>query len=734
MDKAPKSIDVEADPLLDPALYINRELSWIEFNRRVLEEAQDATVPLLERLRFVSIFASNFDEFFMVRVANLKEKIAQGITTTSGGDQMLPREQMDRISHLAHDLYLRAVACLQEEILPPLADAGIRIVSAAELSDQESQYLDELFAREIFLVLTPLAVDPSHPFPHLAHKSLNLAIRLRRPHEKQIRLAFVQVPSVLARYVVLRKHEAGCRVFPLEEAIRRNLRTIFPGMKILDASVFRVTRDSDLDLDDYEEIKDLAETIERQVRERRLGAATRLEVELGAPPELIEELRDALDLEPEDVYELPGPIDMTGLSQICGFPGYRELRYPEFVPRVDQAIAGASKLWTSIRQGDILLHHPYDSFKPVLDFVSSAADDPDVLAIKQTLYRTSQDSPIIRALQRAADNGKQVTAIVELQARLDEERNIAWARALERSGVHVVFGFVGVKTHCKVALVVRRDEDGIRRYVHLSTGNYNPETARIYTDLGLLTCDRDFADDVSVLFNYLTGFSELPDWKKIKVAPTGLRNFLIEKIRAEAEFGARGRIVAKVNAVLEPSIVRELYAASRAGARIELICRGICAMRPKLKGYSETVRVVSIVDRFLEHSRIFYFGGGGRPDVYVGSADWMDRNLRRRIEVVFPIEDERLRARLFQVLAVSLRDDVKARDLHPDGAWRRLPRARKGAPMRSQSFFLEKGDRPDLPPRRKRPLVLEDVEAWLEQGELGGSEPGPAPRLESAAG
>jgi polyphosphate kinase len=735
VDMALNSTDAEADPLLDPALYINRELSWIEFNRRVLEEAQDPTVPLLERLRFISIFASNFDEFFMVRVANLKEKIAQGITTTSGGDQMLPREQMDRISHLAHDLYLRAVACLQEEILPPLGDAGIRILTAAELSEQDSQYLDELFAREIFLVLTPLAVDPSHPFPHLAPKSLNLAIRLRRPHEKQVRLAFVQVPSVLARYVVLRKHESGCRLFPLEEAIRRNLRAIFPGMKILDASVFRVTRDSDLDLDDYEEIKDLAETIERQVRERRLGAATRLEVEFGAPPELIEELRDALDLEPEDVYELPGPIDMTGLSQICSLPGYRDLRYPEFVPRVDPAIQGASKLWTSIRQGDILLHHPYDSFKPVLDFVSGAADDPDVLAIKQTLYRTSQDSPIIRALQRAAENGKQVTAIVELQARLDEERNIAWARALERSGVHVVFGFVGVKTHCKVALVVRRDEDGIRRYVHLSTGNYNPETARIYTDVGLLTCDRDFADDVSVLFNYLTGFSELPDWKKIKVAPTGLRNFLIEKIRAEADLGARGRIVAKVNAVLEPSIVRELYAASRAGVRIELVCRGICALRPKLKGYSETVRVASIVDRFLEHSRIFYFGGGGEPEVYVGSADWMDRNLRRRIEVVFPIEDERLRARLFLVLAVSLRDDVKARDLHPDGTWRRPPRASKGAPMRSQSYFLEHGDQPNLPPRRKRPLLLEDVEAWLEQSELEGAcDPGPAPRLEAAAG
>lgn len=705
----------ESNSLADPALFINRELSWIEFNRRVLEEAQDPSVPLLERLKFIAIFASNLDEFFMVRVANLKEKIAQGITTTSGGDQMLPREQLDRISALAHDMHLRALACLEDELLPPLADAGIRFLHPTDLTDAEAAFIDERFQREIFLVLTPLAVDPSHPFPHLLHKSLNLAIRLKRPKDKQVRLAFVQVPSVLDRFVVLPKHEAGHRLFPLEEVIRRHLRTIFPGMKILDSSVFRVTRDSDLDLDDYEEIKDLAETIERQVRERRHGAATRLEVEIGTPPDLIEELREALDLEPSDVYELAPPIDLTGLYQIHGLPGYRNLRYPEFVPRIDPTISSASRLWTSIRRGDILLHHPYDSFKPVVDFVSQAADDPDVLAIKQTLYRTSQDSPIIRALQRAADNGKQVTAIVELQARLDEERNIAWSRTLERSGVHVVYGFVGVKTHCKVALVVRRDEDGFRRYVHLSTGNYNPETARIYTDVGLLTCHRDFADDVSYLFNYMTGFSDLPDWKKLKVAPSGLQSFLLDRIAAEAKLGSEGRIAAKLNAVLEPAIIQALYEASRAGVRIDLVCRGICALRPGLKGISDTIRVVSVVDRFLEHSRIFYFGGGGKPDVWIGSADWMDRNLRRRIEVVFPIDDERLKARLYYLLAVSLHDNVKARFLSPDGSWRRVPRKSSDVPIRSQQHFLNYADLPIALGKRKRPLTLEDVEAQLEE-------------------
>jgi polyphosphate kinase len=708
-----------ADPELvsDPRLFINRELSWIEFDRRVLEEAEDPSVPLLERLKFISIFGSNLDEFFMVRVANLKEKIVQGIETTSSADRMPPREQLDRISAAVHDLFLRAIACLEEEILPPLADSGIRILRPEDLSEGEVQHLDDYFHRQIFMVLTPLAVDPSHPFPHLLQRSINLAIRLRRPNEKQIRLAFVQVPAVLNRLVILPSDGTGHRLIPLEHVIRRHLQDLFPGMKVLDSAVFRITRDSDLDLDDYEEIKDLAETIERQVRERRHGAATRLEIEIGTPPELIDELRDALDLEISDVYEVPGLIDLTALSQIGSLPGYNSLRYPEFVPHVEPILQNSRNIWNAIRQQDILLHHPYESFKPVVDFIAQAADDPEVLAIKQTLYRTSADSPIIRALQRAAENGKQVTALVELQARLDEEKNIAWARALERSGVHVVFGFVGVKTHCKVSLVVRREEDTLRRYVHLATGNYNPDTARVYTDLGLLTCDPRIADDVSVLFNYLTGFSDLPNWKRLKVAPSGLRLFLLDRIREEGQLGEHGRIVAKVNAVLEPSVIQALYEASQAGCKIDLICRGICALRPGVKGISETIRVISIVDRFLEHSRIYYFGNKGQPEIYAGSADWMDRNLRRRIEVVFPIDDDRLRARSMQILAVSLADNVKARFLQADGSWRRVPRKSGEVPMRSQKHFLQFGDMPVTVSRKKRPVSLEDFEALLAESE-----------------
>jgi polyphosphate kinase len=710
---------VEPEIVSDPRLFINRELSWIEFNRRVLEEAEDPTVPLLERLKFISIFGSNLDEFFMVRVANLKEKIAQGIQTTSSADRMLPREQLERISAAVHDLFLRAIACLEEEILPPLADHGIRIVRPEDLTEGEQQHLDDLFHRQIFMVLTPLAVDPSHPFPHLLQRSINLAIRLRRPNEKQVRLAFVQVPAVLSRLAILPSDGTGHRLFPLEQIIRRHLRDLFPGMKIIDSTIFRITRDSDLDLDDYEEIKDLAETIERQVRERRHGAATRLEIEIGTAPELVDELREALDLELSDVYEVPGIIDLTGLSQICSLAGYNSLHFPEFVPHVEPMLQNAKNIWSAIRQQDILLHHPYESFKPVVDFIAQAADDPDVLAIKQTLYRTSADSPIIRALQRAAENGKQVTALVELQARLDEEKNIAWARMLERSGVHVVFGFVGVKTHCKVSLVVRREEGTNRRYVHLATGNYNPDTARIYTDLGLLTCDAAIADDVSVLFNYLTGFSDLPAWKRLKVAPSGLRLFLLDRIRDEGLLGEHGRIVAKVNAVLEPSVIQALYEASQKGCKIDLICRGICALRPGVRGMSETIRVISIVDRFLEHSRLYYFGNKGQPEIYAGSADWMDRNLRRRIEVVFPVEDDRLRARCMHILAVSLADNVKARYLLADGSWKRVPRKANETPMRSQKHFLRFGDTPVITGRKKRPTVIEDFQMMLAESELG---------------
>lgn len=682
------------DLLDDPGLYINRELSWLEFNKRVLDEAHDPTVPLLERLKFVAIFGSNIDEFFMVRVAALKEKIASGITAASGGDQMLPRDTYDLVSRKMHDLFREAFSCLENEILAPLAAEGVQIVKKKELTTEEHAYVDNLFSRQIFPVLTPLAVDPSHPFPHLLNNSLNLAIRLRRPKQVEQLIAVVQVPSVLPRFLVLPERQ-GHQVLPLESVIRKFLPQLFPGMEIIDSYIFRVTRDSDFDLDDYEEVKDLIETIERKIRIRRRGAATRLEIETSAPQELVEYLQNALDLSPVDVYQSEGPLDLRSLFEIYDLPGYERLRYPDFVPRANSIISRSKSLWSAIRESDILLHHPYDSFKPVVDFINSAADDPNVLAIKQTLYRTNADSPIIWALQRAADRGKQVTALVELQARLDEERNIAWARMLEKAGVHVVYGFVGIKTHCKVALVVRRDEDRIRRYVHLATGNYNPQTARSYTDLGLFTCDEDFAEDVGLLFNYLTGYSQLPTWKRLIVAPSRLMDFILESIGRETELGERGRIVAKLNAVLEPRVIKALYQASQAGVKIDLICRGICALRPGLPGISENIRVTSIVDRFLEHSRIYYFGNKGKPNLYIGSADWMDRNLQRRIEVLFPILNPVLRASVLQILSLCLADNVKARRLLSDGSWERVKPKADEPPLRSQQCFLDMGQAED---------------------------------------
>jgi polyphosphate kinase len=686
---APDGVVPTAIALDDPSLYINRELSWLAFNRRVLEEAQDQQVPLLERLKFLAIFSSNLDEFFMVRVGGLQQKVQSGIPRGSGADRMPPKEQLERIGQLVGQMVAEQARCLLEEVLPDLQREGIVIRGQRELSDADQRHLREVFRREVFPVLTPLAIDPGHPFPHLLNKTLNLAVMLERPsHDEQL-FAVVQVPSVLPRFVQL-PAERGYAFTPLETVIRLHLPELFPGMELTRAALFRVTRDSEYEIDD-DEVEDLLKTIEDQVRKRRRGAAVRLEIEADAPAEVEHFLMSALDLDALDVYRVPGMLDLTGLFQIHGLPGFLALRDPPFVPQPVAEFVQASNLWAAIRARDILVHHPYESFGPVVDFIEEAARDERVLAIKQTLYRTSSDSPIVHALQRAADNGKQVTALIELKARLDEERNILWARELEKAGVHVVFGFVGLKTHCKVALVVRREDDGIRRYVHLSTGNYNPQTARIYTDLGLFTCNADFCEDASALFNYLTGYCELPQWRKLVVAPSRLQAFMIERIEQETAHqrtGREGQIIAKMNGLLEPAIVQALYRASQAGVRIDLICRGICALRPGLPGISENIRVLSVVDRFLEHSRIFYFGNAGEPQVYIGSADWMDRNLSRRVEVVFPIEQPDLKQRLIdEMLGISLRDNVKARELLPDGSYRRL---RPGAaPVRSQECFLQ---------------------------------------------
>lgn len=698
----------------DPALYSNRELSWLEFNRRVLEEAQDARVPLFERLKFLAIFSSNLDEFFMVRVGGLQQKMLAGITRSAGADKMLPKEQLEHIGRNVREMVAEQYRVFSQEVIPGLEQEGVVIRGLSELTDADRKHLREVFRKEIFPVLTPLAIDPGHPFPHLLNKSLNLAVVLQRPRHPEMKLAVVQVPSVLPRFVQLPPGTAVARpaviadgtgvpappetrytvtaFAPLETAIRLNLGELFPGMKIEHATAFRVTRDSEYEIDD-DEVEDLLKAIEEEIRKRRRGNAVRLELEAEVPPEVESSLTNALDLETADVYRVPGLLDLTSLFQIYGLPGFPQLRDPQYVAQPVPDFAVSASPWAAIRARDILVHHPYESFNPVVDFIEAAAADSKVLAIKQTLYRTSSDSPIVRALQHAADAGKQVTAVIELKARLDEERNILWARELEKSGVHVVFGFIGLKTHCKVALVVRKEDDGIRRYVHLATGNYNPTTARLYTDLGFFTCKPEYAGDVSALFNYLTGYSELPEWRKLVVAPSRMQNFMIERIEREAELqkaGRGGRVIAKINGLLEPAIVQALYRASQAGVRIDLVCRGVCALKPGIPGVSENIRVRSVVDRFLEHSRIFYFGNAGDPEVLIGSADWMDRNLSRRVEVVFPIEQADLKNRLInEVLATTLADNVKSRELQPDGTYKRVV-AKEGEPLvRSQSRFLE---------------------------------------------
>lgn len=672
----------------DPSLYINRELSWLEFNRRVLEEAADPQVPLLERLKFIAIFSSNLEEFFMVRVGGLHQKIQAGIVEGSGADQMSPQDQLSRISAEVQALTKEQYRLLHEEIMPPLVEGGIRILDLKSLTPEDTEQLQTIFRKKILPVLTPLAIDPGHPFPHLANRSLNLAIMLRRAGHFDPLFAVVQVPPVLPRFVPL-AHRAGHTFVPLETIIRLFLPELFLGMEILHHAAFHVIRDREYEIDD--EVEDLLKSMEEELRKRRRGVPVHLYVEADAPPSLVNFLASVLDLQPLDVTLAPGLLDLTGLFQIYQTPGYPQWRDPPFMPRPVSDIVNAPNIWAAIRVRDILMHHPYESFHHVVDFIQTAAQDDKVLAIKQTLYRTGSDSPIVRALQQAAENGKQVTVLVELKARMDEERNIVWARELEKAGVHVVFGFVNLKTHCKVSLVVRQEEDGLRRYVHLATGNYNPQTARVYSDLGFFTCNEDFGDDVSALFNYLTGYSEVPQWRKLEVAPARLQPFMIEQIENEIrhqQAGRPGRIIAKINGLLEPELVRTLYRASQAGVKIDLVCRGICSLRPGLPGISDNIRVISIVDRFLEHSRIFYFGNGGDPRVYIGSADWMDRNLIRRVEVVFPVEQADLKKRLIdEILAISLADNVKARLLQPDGHWVRVPTDEKNR-VRSQERFI----------------------------------------------
>ena len=680
-------------PEFSPEHYLNRELSWLEFNSRVLEEAADPTNPCLERIKFLSIVSSNLDEFFEIRVAGLQEQLYAGLEPQDfAADGLAPAEQLARIDQRVHHLVGEQYRLLHQELMGQLQQSGIEWLRLADLSASERAYVDRLFASSIYPVLTPLAIDPGHPFPHVHNKSLNIALLVERKHVNQLQelFAVVQVPAVLDRVVTLPGPGDRVRFVLLEDVIAANLGTLFGGFRVLGHTVFRVTRNTDLTIDE-DDAEDLLQTIEENLRQRLHGDAVRLEISDAADERFVQMLVGALDLHDRDVYRVAGPIDLTVFMALCRLEGFRSLKDEPLSPGVPPAFASGTDVFDLIRAQDVLVHHPFESFGSVVNFIERAADDPQVLAIKQTLYRTSGGSPIIRALERAAQNGKQVTALVELKARFDEENNIVWARSLEHAGVHVVYGVVGLKTHCKASLVVRREADGIRRYVHLATGNYNPTTARTYTDLGLFTAKPEFGEDTSELFNLLTGYSQGRRWRKFLVAPIGLREQVVDLIDREGQNAIAGRpsrIIVKMNALVEPSVIDALYRAAGAGAKVDLIIRGTCCLRPGIPGLSENIQVISIVDRFLEHSRIFYFENGGDPEVFLGSADWMPRNFFRRIEVMFPVEDARLKARLIrELLPVILNDNIKARQLQADGTYIRVLPAPGQEPIRSQGVF-----------------------------------------------
>jgi polyphosphate kinase len=668
----------------EPELFLNRELSWLEFNGRVLEEAQEPTCPLLERLKFACIVASNLDEFFMVRVAALKNALAEGDTAPDVAG-LTPAQQLQRISERTHAMVDQLYETLHGQILPPLAERGLRFIRPSDLEPSARAALARYFRDEVLPALTPLAIDTSRPFPMLAGLSLNLALLLAPGEgEEEPRLAVVQVPSRLPRLVRPPGLEGMVHVL-LEDVIRAELATLFPGQEIRDSAVFRVARDSELDLDD-EGGRDFLQIIEDELKNRRLSEVVRLEIEAGVSEELLELLSSRLYVGAEDIYRVPGPVDVRPLLPLIDVPALEDLRDVPLKPQPVVEAAGEA-LFALLDERDVVLQHPYESFDPVVSLVSSAADDPDVLAIKQTLYRTSGDSPIVRALARAAENGKQVTVLVELLARFDEQSNIRWARRLEESGCHVIYGIRGYKTHAKICLVVRRSRQGIRRYVHLGTGNYNERTARLYTDFGLMTSDRDTGEDASAFFNALTGYSDPPRMKKLAMAPTQFRERvlkLVHRERQRAEAGQAAEIRAKMNSLVDEDIIRALYDAARAGVRIRLNVRGICCLRPGLKGVSDTIDVVSIVDRFLEHSRIFHFRNGGDDEVYLSSADWMPRNLDRRIELLFPVESPEGRQKLILALDAAFQDNVKGRRLQADGSYKRRRPAKGEEPYRSQ--------------------------------------------------
>jgi polyphosphate kinase len=664
------------DPIaeLGPERFTNRELSWLEFGARLLDLAEDEHVPLLERVKFLAIFSEGLDEFFQVRVAGLKDQVDAGLRARSA-DGLRPSDTLRAIGVRVSELVARQSHIFVDEIAPELAAAGIRLSDWTSLDDDDRDYLVDVFQRQIFPVLTPLSVDPGHPFPYISNLSLNLIVRVGDPVTGEERVARVKVPPLLPRFVVM---PDGERFVALEQIIAAHLATLFPDMVIGEHYAFRVTRNADLVLEE-DEADDLLVAVEMELRRRRFGRAVRLEVAADMSSDTRDMLIHELDLAAEDLYETVAPLDLGGLWAVNALdrPELQEEAWaPMTAPRLANAGNEPSDLFAVLRERDVLVHHPYDSFTTSVEaFISQASLDPDVLAIKQTLYRTSGDSPIVASLIHAAESGKQVAAVVELKARFDEQNNILWARALEEAGVHVVYGLVGLKTHSKAALIVRREEDGIRRYCHLGTGNYNPRTARQYEDLGLLSADPELGADVGDLFNFLTGYSRYAQYRKLTVAPVALRHRILDYIEQEALAGESGRITIKVNGLTDPEVIDALYRASLVGVPIDLVVRGVCGLRPGVPGLSETIRVRSIVGRFLEHSRIYRFGGtDGRPlSLLLGSSDLMERNLDRRIEVLFPVTDVELQARVLEVLDLNLADDTNSWALDATGTWSRVP-------------------------------------------------------------
>ncbi len=677
----------------DPSLYLNRELSLLEFQRRVLEEAADESNPLLERVRFLSIFGSNLDEFFMVRVAALKNQEEAGIAET-GPDGLSPSQQLDVIRERVIELMREAHRC-RVLLLEQLEGHGVHVLDHSELTDTQCAQISEYFNNTIYPVLTPLAVDPGRPFPHISNLSLNLSV-LIRDDRGQEHFARLKVPNSLPQLLPLqRSRRAGPGPLSfvwIEQVIQANVQQLFPGMEIVESHPFHITRDADSAIQELE-ADDLLETVEAGVRKRRFGDVVRLKVPEGMPDSLLDTLRENLEIEEEDIYRVNGPLSLARLRHLAGIDR-PDLKWPAFVPAGLPKLSEDEDIFSLIRRGELMLHHPFDSFQPVVDFLRAAARDPHVLAIKMTLYRVGRNAPVVEALLEAMEYGKQVAVLVELKARFDEESNIEWARALEREGVHVVYGLVGLKIHAKVALVVRREGDVIRRYVHMSTGNYNAVTAHLYTDLGMFTTDPEIGADASGLFNFLTGYSAKTDYRKLLVAPINLRRRLTEMIRREmenAKAGKPARLIFKMNALVDPPLIRLLYEASGAGVQVDLIARGICCLRPGVTGVSENIRVRSILGRFLEHTRIFYCMNGGEEEIYLGSADLMPRNINRRVETLFPIEKPALvRFVRDRVLGVYLADNVKAREMQPDGTYRRVQPGKGEKPVNSQMVLLER--------------------------------------------